>query len=146
MFRTEFAMTYLLDVEGPLMLEDRQFWSMQRATLEGPNISASTPLPGIDWFTPDRNGFGRPHVRIPFRTSDDAVILLDYRGIVQSSDAFQAAFEKDRGTDRDDQYMRMALFFETDAPRYRWLKESLFLARGRLLSAKSLEYEVHRLL
>jgi hypothetical protein len=42
--------------------------------------------------------------------------------------------------------MRMALTFETSSPRYEWLTQSLFLARGRLLGAKSIEYEVLRVM
>jgi hypothetical protein len=41
--------------------------------------------------------------------------------------------------------MRMALTFDTAAARYAWLMQSLFIARGRLLGAKSIEYEVYRL-
>lgn len=111
-----------------------------------PRIIADTPFAGIDWFTPDANGFGRPHVRLPFLTDDGAVVLLDYRGIVQATDAFNRAVEDEGETGWADQYMRMTLYFETEAPAYRWLKESVFLARGRLRGAKAIEYEVHRLL
>jgi hypothetical protein len=40
--------------------------------------------------------------------------------------------------------MRMALTFDTAAERYAWLMESLFIARGRLLGAKAIEYDVYR--
>jgi hypothetical protein len=151
MLRTEFAMTYLLEVEGPLVSAGggeppHQFWQMRHATLEGSAIRAASALPGIDWFTPGEGAFGRPHVRLPFRTEDGAIVLLEYHGVVEASAAFAAAVEHDTATDWDDQYMRMALFFETGVPRYRWLTESLFLARGRLRGAKAIEYEVHRLL
>ncbi len=153
MLRTEFAMTYRLEIDGPLASAQaaepggtHQYWLMRHATLEGPGIAAETPMPGIDWFRPGAGRFGRPHVRLPFRTDDGAAILLEYSGVVEASERFNAAVEADMATEWGDQYMRMALFFETDAPRYRWLTESLFLARGRLRGAKALEYEVHRLL
>jgi hypothetical protein len=44
----------------------------------------------------------------------------------------------------DDQYMRMALTFDTSDERYAWLMTSLFIARGRLLSGKAIEYDVYR--
>ena len=147
----EHAMTYRLDVRGPVKSTDasiaaprRQFWQMERATLEGQRIHATTPSPGIDWFTPHHDGFGRPHVRIPFQTNDGAVVLLEYRGIVHASSAFTKAVASNQATQWDDQYMRMAMMFETDSSRYQWLTESLFIARGRLLAAFSLEYEVYR--
>ena len=123
----------------------RQWWQMTRATLDGPDIHAVSAMPGIDWFTPYPNGYGRPHVRLPFHTSDGgALILLEYQGIVHASDVFVRAVERDTSTQWDDQYMRMALIFDTTADRYAWLMQSLFIARGRLVSAKSIEYDVYR--
>ena len=151
MIELEPAMIYRLHVTGPAAPAEgsatnprRQFWQMTRATLEGPNIRATTAMPGNDWFTPYPNGYGRPHVRLAFRTDDDALVLLEYHGIVHASAAFTRAVESDTSTQWDDQYMRMALTFDTSDERYAWLMESLFIARGRLMSAKSIEYDVYR--
>jgi hypothetical protein len=70
-------------------------------------------MAGIDWFTPLDGGYGRPHVRLPFHTDDGALVLLAYGGIVQASNAFLRAVERDTPTEWSDQYMRMALSFET---------------------------------
>ena len=102
---------------------------MVKASLQGPRIRARTAMPGIDWFTPYPGGYGRPHVRLPFHTDDGAVVLLKYRGIVHASAAFKRAVESDTPTDWSDQYMRMALTFETSAKKYGWLTRSLFVAR-----------------
>jgi hypothetical protein len=40
--------------------------------------------------------------------------------------------------------MRFAVRFETGADKYRWLNESLFVARGHLLGTTELEYEIYR--
>jgi Protein of unknown function (DUF3237) len=145
------AMTYRLEVAGPATSrtnddEDPRyvFWQMARATLEGPKIRASTVMPGIDWFTPYPDGYGRPHVRLPFETDDGALVLLEYRGIVQATAAFQRAVAQNQQTNWDDQYMRMVLTFDTAASRYAWLAQSLFIARGRLTGARSIEYDVYR--
>ena len=151
MIELEPAMIYRLDVTGPAAAAEaavpntrRQFWQMTGATLEGPKIRAATVMPGIDWFTPYPDGYGRPHVRLAFRTDDGALVLLEYRGIVHASAAFTQAIESNTATHWDDQYMRMALTFDTSDERYAWLMESLFIARGRLLAAKSIEYDVYR--
>ena len=151
MIELEPAMIYRLDVTGPVEATDgsaanprRQFWQMTRATLEGPSIRATTAMPGIDWFTPYPNGYGRPHVRLAFRTDDGALVLLEYHGIVQATAAFTRAVESDTSTQWNDQYMRMALTFDTQAERYAWLMQSLFIARGRLLGANAIEYDVYR--
>ena len=145
------AMTYRLRVRGPLESKDGspahpgvQYWEMVSATLEGPRIRATSSMPGIDWFRPTADGYGRPHVRLPFHTDDGALVLLDYTGLVHATDAFTAAVDRDHGTDWADQYMRMSMMFETTSQRYAWLTRSLFIARGRLLGAYDLEYDVYR--
>jgi len=147
----EHEMIYRLEVAGPLAARDGsasnprvQYWQMTSATLRGPRIDAASAMPGSDWFTPYPNGYGRPHVRIPFLTADGAPLLLEYRGIVEASQPFLRAVQDDTPTRWEDQYMRMALMFETAAPRYEWLMRSLFVARGRLLGSKSIEYNVYR--
>jgi hypothetical protein len=151
MIDLEYEMTYRLEVTGPLVSTDgssadprRQFWVMQSATLEGSRVHAKTPLPGIDWFSPYGDGFGRPHVRLPFQTDDGAVLLMEYRGIVQATEPFTAAVRDNGSTEWHEQYMRMAMTFDTTSDKYRWLTQHLFMARGRLLGAKLLEYEIYR--
>jgi hypothetical protein len=150
MIELAWEMTYQLEVAGPVDVDAAsapstpQYWEMTRATLEGPRIKAMSPLTGNDWFQPLGDGYGRPHVRLPFRTEDGAVVLLEYRGLVHASDAFAAAVEHDESTQWDDQYMRMAMWFDTADPGYAWLAHHIFLARGRLLAAHTLEYDVYR--
>src|SRR5688500_3730545 len=116
MLELEPAMIYRLDVSGPAESGDgsapnprRLFWMMTSATLEGSNIHATTVMPGIDWFTPYPDGYGRPHVRLAFRTDDGALVLLEYWGVVHATAAFARAVERDTSTRWEDQYMRMAL-------------------------------------
>jgi hypothetical protein len=145
------AMTYRLQVRGPLESKDGapphpyiQYWEMVSATLDGPEIHATSTMPGIDWFRPAADGYGRPHVRLPLYTDDGSLILLEYRGIVHASDAFLHAAEHDLPTEWGDQYMRMSLVFDTTSERYAWLTRSLFIARGRLRGANDIEYDVYR--
>jgi hypothetical protein len=150
MIELEPAMIYRLEVAGPASGDDtasnprRQFWQMTRATLDGANVRATSVMPGIDWFTPYPGGYGRPHVRLAFRTDDGALVLLEYHGIVHATAAFTRAVERDTATQWDDQYMRMSMTFDTSAERYAWLIQSLFIARGRLIGAKAIEYDVYR--
>jgi hypothetical protein len=150
MIELAWEMTYRLEIDGPVeeadpsAKTDLQYWEMTRATLEGPRIRATSPLRGNDWFRPLGDGYGRPHVRMPLRTDDGAAILLEYRGLVHATAAFNAAVERDESTEWDDQYMRMAMWFDAASPTYSWLAHHLFLARGRLLGSHALEYDVYR--
>jgi len=146
----EEEMTYTVEATGPLdttegsPLGPRQYWEMTVATLRGERISASLAMPGGDWMAVSPDGFWRPDVRVQFRTDDGAIVLMRYTGLVEQSDAFTQAATEDRETSWDDQYMRMAVVFETGDDRYRWLNESLFVARGRLLGTGRIEYTIFR--
>ena len=80
-----------------------------------------------------------------FLTDDAAVILMHYTGLVQQTERFAAA-DADQPTDWADQYMRLAVRFETGAQQYLWLNTNLYIAKGRLLGAGHIEYEVYRVL
>ncbi len=135
MIGLEEVLTYRVTTTGPLETTEgspwgpRQYWEVSEATLSGERITAKLAMPGGDWMA----------------VSDDgAVILMRYTGLVEQSDAFKAAATEDRETSWDDQYMRLAITFETGDERYRWLNEGLFVARGRLLGTGRIEYTVYR--
>jgi hypothetical protein len=113
------------------------------AQLEGPRINAKLAAPGSDWMNVSSDGFWRPDVRLPFITDDGETVLLHYTGLVEQTDKFKQAATADQSTDWGDQYMRLAMNFDTGALRYRWLNTSLFIARGRLLGTGSIEYECY---
>jgi hypothetical protein len=147
--RLERVMTYRCVTRGPIEVAGesggQQIWEVAEAALEGDRIRATLAAPGSDWMRVGADGFWRPDVRVAFLTDDGAAVTLRYRGLVQQTDAFIAAATNDGETGWDDQYMRMHLVFETGAQKYRWLTESLFVARGRLLGTGRIEYEVYRL-
>jgi len=91
------------------------------------------------------DGYWRPDVRLQLRTNDGAAILMTSRGLVEQTEAFKEAASADRETGWDDQYMRMMVSFEAGDPRYRWLNESVFVARGRILGTGRAEYTIYRL-
>ncbi|MBL7501122.1 DUF3237 family protein [Frankia sp. CNm7] len=83
-------------------------------------------------------------MRAQFVTDDSAVVLMHYTGLVQQTAAFTAAAAADRPTDWADQYMRLAISFDTGDRRYAWLNTSLFVAAGRLEGTGRIEYAVLR--
>ena len=94
------------------------------------------------------DGYWQPDVHAQFLTDDAAVILMHYTGLVQQTQRFAAAADADQPTDWADQYMRLAVRFETGAQQYQylWLNTNLFIAKGRLLGTGHIEYEVYRVL
>jgi hypothetical protein len=121
-----------------------QYWQVSEAELDGERIKAKLASTGSDWMRMSPDGYWRPDVRAQFVTDDGAIVLMHYTGLVQQTDAFKRAAEADQATEWGDQYMRLALRFDTGAERYGWLNTSLFVAAGRLLGTGRIEYSVHR--
>lgn len=90
------------------------------------------------------DNFGSPEVRLPFLTEDGALILLYYTGLVERTETFKRAAEEGRETQWEDQYMRMAMTFDTGAEKYGWLNQHLFIAQGRLAGPNEIEYKIYR--
>jgi hypothetical protein len=143
-------MTYRIRVRGPIKttagspLGERAYWEMADGELTGPRIRARLAMPGDDCFRIGPDGFGRPDVRVAFTTDDGETVLLRYRGLVQMAEAFKRAAESGGTTRFEDHYMRMAMSFDTGAPKYTWLNQSLFVAEGRLSGPKEVEYRIYR--
>jgi Protein of unknown function (DUF3237) len=144
------VLRYRFTTRGPLGPTDgsprgtRQYWEMTSGTLTGDGLHAEIAMPGSDWMEQSPDGFWRPDVRVALQSDDGALILMRYAGLVEQTDAFVEAASHDRPTGWDDQYMRFAVTFDTGAERYRWLNQSLFLARGHILGTGKLEYEIYR--
>ena len=148
----DFEMTYTVRTTHPLEptvgspLGAKQFWEVSEATLDGARIEAHLAGTGLDWMSVSSDGYWRPDVHAQFLTDDTAVILMHYTGLVQQTERFAAAADTDQPTDWADQYMRLAVRFETGAQQYLWLNTSLYIAKGRLLGTGHIEYEVYRVL
>lgn len=127
-------------------LGERQYREMTAGALRGPRIEARIAMPGGDWYRIGSDGFGRPDVRVQFVTDDDEVVLLHYRGLVHVTDTFKRAADTGGSTTFDDQYMRMAMFFDTGAAEYAWLMHRLFVAEGRIAGENQLEYRIYRVM
>lgn len=117
-----------------------QYWQVSEAELHGDRIHGRLAAPGSDWMRMTPDGFWRPDVQAAFVTDTDELILMHYTGLVEQTDAFKAAAEQDRETE----FMRLVLTFDTGAGDYQWLTRSVFIAAGRLLGTGRIEYAVHR--
>jgi hypothetical protein len=71
---------------------------------EGPRVKASVQTPAGDWITNRADGTYRLDVRMTLKTDDEAVILVTYNGIGQTTDAGAS--------------LRIAPLFETGDSRY----------------------------
>lgn len=84
-------------------------------------------IAGGDWVTMRENGVGRLDVRLTIRTDDDAVIYMEYTGLI--------------GADR---VARTAPLFQTGDARYAWLNDVQAIAIGAPAPGE-VTYEVYAL-
>jgi hypothetical protein len=110
---------------------------------KGERITGSFVGGGGDWLLVGADGFGRLDVRGQLRTDDDAIIYLTYTGLLEMNDAVQQALAGGE-TQFDDQYFRTTPHLETGDARYAWVNTTVFVARGRVASGATVEYEVYR--
>ena len=98
-----------------------------------------------DWILVGPDGFGRIDVRLQFETDDNAHVYVQYFGLLELNPAAAQALATGGGTKYEDQYFRTTPRLETGDPRYAWMNQSVFVARGRLREGGGVEYEVFRL-
>jgi hypothetical protein len=150
MITLHFEMTYRFTTRGPLGRTtgsprgDREYWEMTAGTLKGERINATIGMPGGDWNALGTDRFGRPDVRVQFVSKMALSYSCTNTGLVERTDAFTKAAETNQATSWSDQYMRMFMTFDTGAPAYAWLNESLFVAEGRVLGTNEIEYAIYR--
>jgi Protein of unknown function (DUF3237) len=147
----EYEMTYAETIAGPLPptsgspAGERLCWEVRTATLSGPRIEAELAMPGTDWMRVGSDGIRRPDLRVQMLTDDGETILLSYDiGVIRSNEAFLTALAQGTPTTFAEVYMRMVPRFEVATGRYDWLRESVFIARGRVAGSRAIEYEIYR--
>jgi hypothetical protein len=147
----EYEMTYAETIAGPLPptsgspTGERLCWEVRTATLRGPRIEAELAMPGTDWMRVGSDGIRRPDLRVQMLTDDGETILLSYDiGVIRSNEAFLTALAQGTPTTFAEVYMRMVPRFEVATGRYDWLRESVFIARGRVAGPRAIEYEIYR--
>lgn len=131
-------------VVGPAPYGTRVVSPVTGGVVTGARINGTFHGPGADWVLVGGDGFGRLDVRGQVLTDDGASVYVHYDGLLELNEAVSAALaDPARETGWDDQYFRTAPHFETGAPRYAWLQQSLFVGRGRITTG-GVEYEVFR--
>jgi hypothetical protein len=151
MIELQYEMTYEETIAGPLgstsgsPVGERLCWTVETGRLHGPRIDATLAMPGVDLMRVGSDGLRRPDLRAQLLTDDGELVLFRYDvAVIRSTPRFLAALEAGEATEYADQYMRIAPQFEVGADRYAWLRESLFIGRGRLAGPRAITYEIYR--
>jgi hypothetical protein len=121
----------------------RMFAEVTGGEVSGPALNGTVLTGGGDWALIGEDGWARLDVRGQVRTDDGAFIYTTYRGVIELNERMQQAVAAGGETAFDDQYIRTTPEFETGDERYRWLTQTVFIARGRAYSG-GIAYQVFR--
>ena len=97
---------------------------------EGPRMKAAVQIPAGDWITNRADGTYRLDVRLTLRTDDDALILVTYNGVGQTTTAGAS--------------LRIAPLFETGDARYVWLTRLQAVGVGERVGT-AVKYDLYAL-
>jgi hypothetical protein len=129
---------------GPL--GQRLYFEVTDGVATGERFNARAVGGGGDWIVVGPDGYGRIDVRLHFETDDGAHVYVQYFGLLEVNQVVGQAMATGAATSYEDQYFRTTPRFETGDPRYAWMNQGVFVARGRLREGGGVEYEVSRLL
>lgn len=129
---------------GPM--GNRIYLEVTDGAASGERFNARAVGGGGDWAVLGPDGYGRIDVRLQFKTDDDAHVYIQYFGLLEINAIVGQALATGAATTFDDQYFRTTPRIETGDPRYAWMNQTVFVARGRLREGLGVEYEVYRVL
>ena len=112
----------------------------------GDRINGRLMPPGGDWFLVGDDQGGRLDCRANIKTDDDALIYVQYLGILVLTPDVVAMLEgRDTVPSGGEQYFFTNPRLETGDERYAWVNRTMFVAHGRISLGPRVDYRVYRL-
>lgn len=123
----------------------RMIFNVTGGEFAGDRLKGEIIGAGADWCLVGPDGYGRLDVRATFRTHDDAVIYVQYHGILEITPALMEVLGGGTTpTDFGDQYFFTHPRCETGDERYAWLNQTFLIGQGRVVPGPRVEYKVFR--
>jgi len=121
--RTEYLMTVEAPLEHPAQFVGHRAIVNVPAggSVRGPKIKGQIVPPAGDWLYVMPDGSSRLDVRGTIKTDDDALIFVEYGGIINWSKEVRDRFGKGEVITAADGYFLTAPRFTTASPAYAWL-------------------------
>jgi hypothetical protein len=123
----------------------RQLFDVQGGEFKGPRLAGSVLPSGGDWMLMGADGVGRLDVRMMLETTDEALIYMQFTGVLEVNDRVIAAASGEREGEYGDSFFVTQPRFETGDIRYTWLNRCIGLAEGRV-GRSQVHYRIYRAL
>jgi len=142
-------MTMHADLKPPVdvgnsPLGQRLIFDVIGGNFEGGKLNGTLLSSGGDWILVDDDGIGHLDVRITLKTEDDALLYVQYHGVLEMTDAVTTALAGGKPTEFGDIYFMTQPRIETGDLRYKWLNNIVAVAEGRVVES-AVEYQVYEL-
>lgn len=135
-----------LDPVGPGPFGTRLIFNVTGGEFAGERLKGRIIGAGADWCLVGPDGFARLDVRATFKPHDDALIYVQYHGILEVTPALQDVLGGGATpTEFGDQYFFTNPRCETADERYAWLNQTFLVGQGRVVPGPRVEYKVFRL-
>ncbi len=131
-FMMDLGLDYRVRVVGPGPFGTRQLFEVQGGDFKGPRLQGRVLPSGGDWMLIGQDNVGRLDVRLMLETADEALIYMQFRGVLELNDLVAAAASGTREPEFEDAYFVTQPRFETGDTRYAWLNRSVGLAEGKV--------------
>lgn len=109
----------------------RRIFPVSGGAFEGDRISGIvSPQIGSDLLLARSDGSFQQDVRLLLLTSDDAMVLMTYRGVRRASRAVDERLSRGEEVPASEYYLRITPYFETAAPQHAWLNTIVSVGVG----------------
>jgi hypothetical protein len=109
---------------------NRRIGLVAGGTFEGTRLRGKVLPGGADWIVVRPDGVTTLDVRLVLETDDGAAIGMTYRGLRHGPAAVMDKLNRGEIVDPNTYYFRIAVAFETAAPKYAWLNSAAFIGTG----------------
>lgn len=103
-------------------------------TFEGERLSGEVLEGGADWQSVRNDGAATLDVRLLLKTTEGALIGMNYRGVRSGPPNVLAAIDRGESVDAASYYFRSAPMFETADEKYLWINNIVAVGIGHRLA------------
>ena len=133
--RTTHLFKMTLEVAGMQLIGatptgNRRIGLVAGGTFHGDRLRGKVLPGGADWIIGRPDDVTTLDVRLVLETDDGAAIGMTYRGLRHGPTEVMNRINRGEPVDPATYYFRIAVTFETAAPKYAWLNRAFFIGSG----------------
>ena len=110
---------------------NRRIGLVEGGTFQGERLRGTVLPGGADWIMVRGDASTTLDVRLVLETDDKALIGMTYRGMRHGPAAVMERMNRGEKIDPAEYYFRIAVAFETAAPKYDWLNRIIAVGTGQ---------------